>query len=66
MRKLVPLLLIISLLPATTFAYGPRGHKLVGSIADKRLAENQAVAKKVRNMLDGLTLARVATLPDEI
>jgi hypothetical protein len=66
MRKLIPLLLIISLFPATTFAYGPRGHKLVGSIADKRLAENQAVAKKVRNMLDGLTLARVATLPDEI
>ena len=66
MHKLVPLLLSISLFSANALAYGPRGHKLVGSIADKRLAENQAVAKKVRNMLDGLTLARVATLPDEI
>ena len=67
MRKLVPLLLTISLFSATTLAYGPRGHKLVGSIADKRLAaKNRAVARKVRNLLDGLTLEQVATLPDNI
>jgi hypothetical protein len=66
MRKLVPLLLIISLFSTSALAYGPRGHKLVGAIADKRLARNQTAARKVRKLLDGLTLARVATLPDEI
>lgn len=66
MRKLVPLLLSISLFSANAFAYGPRGHKLVGSIADKRLARNKPVAKKVRKLLDGLTLEQVATLPDNI
>ena len=66
MRKLVPLLLTISLFSAHALAYGPRGHKLVGSIADKRLARNRAVARKVRNLLDGLTLEQVATLPDNI
>ena len=66
MRKLVPLLLTISLFSATTLAYGPRGHKLVGSIADKRLARNRAVAREVRKLLDGLTLEQVATLPDNI
>jgi hypothetical protein len=66
MRKLVPLLLTLCLLSSSALAYGPRGHKLVGAIADKRLAEHEAVAKKVRNLLDGLTLERVATLPDEI
>ena len=66
MHKLVPLLLSICLFSANALAYGPRGHKLVGAIADKRLAENEAVAKKVRNMLDGLTLAEAANLPDNI
>jgi hypothetical protein len=66
MKKLLPLLLTISILPVNAFAYGPRGHQLVGSIADKRLARNRAVARKVRRLLDGLTLERVATLPDEI
>lgn len=66
MRKLVPLLLIVSLFSVNALAYGPRGHKLVGAIADKRLARNPTVAKKVRKLLDGLTLARAATLPDEI
>lgn len=66
MRRLVPLLLIVSLCSANALAYGPRGHKLVGAIADKRLARNRLVAKKVRDLLDGLTLEQVATFPDEI
>ena len=66
MRKLVPLLLIISLFSVNALAYGPRGHKLVGAIADKRLARNPTVARKVRALLDGLTLERVATFADEI
>jgi hypothetical protein len=59
-------LLVISLLSVNGFAYGPRGHKLVGAIADKRLAKNPAVAQKVRDMLDGMTLAVAANLPDDI
>lgn len=66
MRKLVPLLLIVSLCSVNAFAYGPRGHQLVGAIADRRLAKNRTVARKVRDLLDGLTLEKVATFPDEI
>jgi hypothetical protein len=66
MKKLIPLLLTICLLSTHAFAYGPRGHQLVGAIADKRLAKNKPVAKKVRLLLDGLTLEQVSTLPDSI
>jgi hypothetical protein len=66
MKKILPLLLTISLLSVNAFAYGPRGHQLVGAIADKRLARNRAVARKIRRLLDELTLERVSTLPDEI
>jgi hypothetical protein len=66
MKKMVVGLLIVCLLSVNGYAYGPRGHQLVGAIADKRLAQNQTVAKKVRKLLDGMTLQRAATLPDEI
>jgi hypothetical protein len=66
MNKMVVGLLIVCLLSVNGFAYGPRGHQLVGAIADRRLARNQAVAKKVRQLLDGMTLQRASTLPDEI
>ncbi len=46
-------------------AYGPEGHRLVGAIADHRLAGKQA-AVKINSLLDGLTLAQAALLPDEI
>jgi hypothetical protein len=45
--------------------YGPRGHALVGAIADQRLAGKPAVAK-VDALLQGLTLAEAALLPDKI
>lgn len=66
MNRIVVGLLIVCLLSVNSFAYGPRGHQLVGAIADKRLAHNQAALKKVRKLLDGMTLQRAATLPDEI
>jgi hypothetical protein len=66
MNRIIVSLLIVCLLSVNGYAYGPRGHQLVGAIADKRLAKNQAAAKKVRNLLDGMTLQRAATLPDEI
>jgi hypothetical protein len=66
MNRMVVGLLIVCLLSVNGYAYGPRGHHLVGAIADKRLAKNPAAAKKVRKLLDGMTLERAATLPDEI
>ena len=66
MKKMVVGLLIVCLLSVNGFGYGPRGHQLVGAIADRRLARNPAVARKVRKLLDGMTLQRAATLPDEI
>jgi len=66
MKRMVVGLLLISLLSVNGFAYAKRGHQLVGAIADKRLAQNQAAAKKVRRLLDGMTLERVSTMPDEI
>jgi S1/P1 Nuclease len=66
MNRLLVVLLMLSLLSINTSAYGPRGHQLVGAIADQRLKRNHAIAIKVRALLDGLTLQRAATLPDEI
>lgn len=66
MKKTLVVLLIVSLFSINSYAYGPRGHGLVGAIADKRLAKNQTVAEKVRKLLDGMSLQRAATLPDEI
>lgn len=66
MKRVVVGLLIVCLLSVNGYAYGPRGHQLVGAIADKRLAQNRAVARKVRQLLNGMTLERAATLPDEI
>jgi len=66
MKRSIALLLTLSLFSISALAYGPRGHKLVGAIADKRLAKNKAVAKQVKLLLDGLTLEQVATFPDEI
>jgi hypothetical protein len=66
MKRTVVAFLIVSLFSINTYAYGPRGHGLVGAIADKRLAKNQVAAEKVRKLLDGKSLQRAATLPDEI
>jgi S1/P1 Nuclease len=66
MKKLTVAILILCLFSVNSYAYGPRGHKLVGAIADRRVAKNQPLAKKIRQLLGGLTLERVSTLPDEI
>ena len=66
MNRMVVGLLIVCIFSVNTYGYGPRGHQLVGAIADKRLAHNQTAAKKVRKLLDGMTLQRASTLPDEI
>lgn len=66
MKKFIVVLLTVSLFAGNAYAYGPRGHHLVGAIADRRLAKNKPVAAKVKQLLDGLTLEAAATLPDEI
>jgi hypothetical protein len=52
-------------LRASTLAYGPLGHEIVGAIADERLA-NTPTAAKVHALLDGLTLEKAAVIADEI
>lgn len=66
MKKLIAVALTISVLAVHGYGYAARGHRLVGAIADRRLAKNKPVRNKVRSLLDGLTLEQVATLPDEI
>jgi hypothetical protein len=66
MKKSAVVLLVALLFTGNVYAYGPRGHQLVGAIADKRLASDKPVADKVSQLLDGLTLEGAATLPDEI
>jgi len=50
---------------ARVFAYGPDGHEIVGAVADAKLA-GTPTAQKVGQLLDGLTLAEAATIPDQI
>ena len=66
MKRLIAGLCLISLLSVNGFAYGDRGHQLVGAIADARLARNQAAAKALRKLLPNLTLEDAAILPDKI
>ncbi len=66
MNRIIVMLLTVCLLAVNGYAYGPRGHKLVGAIADRRVAKNKTLAGKVKALLDGLTLQRASTLPDEI
>ena len=68
MKKFIAILLAVGMLAGSGYAYGGRGHRLVGAIADKRLAAdgNQVVLKKLEKLLDGMTLEEVATLPDGI
>lgn len=66
MKKTLVFLLTVNLFAATALGYGPRGHGLVGAIADQRVAKDAALKAKIDQLLDGLTLQRVATIPDEI
>src|SRR5215469_9271322 len=50
---------------ASSHAYAPLGHEIVGAIADERLA-NTPTAQKVYLLLDGLTLQQAAVMADAI
>jgi hypothetical protein len=64
-KRATCLVTFVTLLAARAQAYGPEGHQMVGAIADNRLASKQ-VAVKLSHLLDGLTLAEAALLPDKI
>ena len=66
MKSLIVVPLTAFLFTSSAHAFGPRGHQLVGAIADKRLAEDEQAANAVSQLLEGLTLERAATLPDEL
>ena|SRR5437899_1173392 len=66
MKKTLGIVIALSLFAGTGLSYGPRGHGLVGAIADQRIAKNASVKAKIDQLLNGLTLQRAATLPDEI
>lgn len=59
--------LIAAVLSAATlaYAYGSKGHETVGAIADYRLQGTPAAAQ-VATLLQGMSLAQVATIPDSI
>ncbi len=63
-RSLLPLFFsAAALLPAR--AYGPQGHKIIGAIADQRLASTPAGAR-VSQLLDGYSLEEVSIIADTI
>src|SRR5450432_549236 len=67
MKKYIAIILTAGLLAGNALGYGGRGHRLVGAIADRRLAaDNKTVKNKVTELLDGMTLEEVATLADGI
>src|SRR5436190_15388571 len=64
-RRGVLIAFAVLALRASTLAYGPLGHEIVGAIADERLA-NTPTAAKIRALLDGLTLEKAAVIADQI
>jgi hypothetical protein len=63
-RGIVTVLVLVAV-RASTNAYAPLGHEIVGGIADERLA-NTPTAGKVYSLLEGLTLEKAAVIADEI
>lgn len=65
--KPICMIVAVGLLAANALSYGPPGHSMVGAIADRRLAKSNAtISTKVHDIIDHLTLADAALLPDEI
>ncbi|MBA3650741.1 MAG: hypothetical protein H0W66_04480 [Chthoniobacterales bacterium] len=66
MKKLfLCLLLLASGLAHSARAYGPDGHKIIGAIADQKLAGTPAGAR-VTQLLDGYTLEEASIMADPI
>ncbi len=66
MKKLFVFLLLFEFaLACSAQAYGPDGHKIIGAIADQRLAKT-ATGARVSELLDGYTLQEASIIPDTI
>ena len=65
MSRIIAILLLITFSSSSSLAFGPRGHALVGGIADKLLAGKPA-GNKISVLLNGMSLSQAATLPDDI
>ena len=64
MRIRIALITALLLLPSLAFAWGPEGHAIIAQIAEDRLAP--AARQQVDQLLDGDSLAVVASWADEI
>ncbi len=58
------LVIALSFISFEALAWGPTGHRAVGEVAESLLSAD--VAAEVYKILDGQSLARVSTWPDEI
>jgi hypothetical protein len=66
MKKcLLTLVALALVLTHPAHAYGPDGHKIIGAIADQKLAHTTTGAR-VSQLLDGYTLQEVSIIPDTI
>lgn len=57
-------ILVLGLMSANAFAWGPTGHRVVGAVAEKHL--DIAVHSKIYKILGGQSLSRVSNWSDEI
>lgn len=65
MGRFAVMVLTVAGLTARAFGYGAEGHSWIGAIADVKL-KNAPAAAKISAILDGLSLAQAAALPDQI
>jgi nuclease S1 len=64
LKKLISAILLLTLLPAQIFAWGPKGHAIVGDIAASRLTAQTKANLKL--LLGKDSLASIASWPDEV
>jgi hypothetical protein len=63
MRRLIPVFLL--LIPFTSFAWSPKGHRIIAGVAERRLGPSSVALKKALKIIGVDHLADVASLPDE-
>ncbi|HEV7521931.1 MAG TPA: S1/P1 nuclease, partial [Candidatus Angelobacter sp.] len=64
MKKLIALLLLVTLIPAQLVAWGPKGHAIVADIAASRLTP--AAKQNLQLLLGADSLASVASWADAV
>ncbi|MDB5386538.1 MAG: phospholipase, partial [Planctomycetaceae bacterium] len=64
-RYVAGFVVLVCLLSQSVLAFGPKGHELVGTIADRLLTSKPASAK-IKILLEGVSLADAARIADDI